>query len=737
MASSDDAPIAAFASVLVGGGSQSGGGGEVRDAWRPMLVAIVADPSGRWQSVMAGNSPEAVGTRQLLCQVAGIVRADEFHVGSCANAKLLGFAVLGGGRSDQTRTCSQQSWALIQAVEAHMKRHSRLCYLEHPALAVAEALRQEIPLPSLWRYQPMQSLGNYMFQCALRMDVAVRVTKASRCQDIGQVRLLANVMQEWAFEFGFDSRQCIARRLCAPIAEALIRGRWFGDLSVISHGLEPDEILPRLTRRELMALRKAKAVMLPPLAPRVELPGKRKGSVWSHPAPRLIRALRASRHYKSQATFEEGVRDAVVYYMDDPNLADAAIGDMPGECAPSRRTLERGRVKLDIASMLYHREWYSKAWPTFRFLAFDASPQRPGVEIFATVERIVKRQCCANMTNATTRPDVLVRRLPIACLGQGKFSLADKVQAHLHQVRLDYGPEPSRVRAANADVRQCLTDMGVELSIVDVPDRVEQALGHLSLSQTASGYMYPYALAVPGIQHILDGVLRETVEAFSWWPSWQSEAKGVCQWLHSLGHRQQLDAILRGAVVDDIERKSKSLKKSINKFAQWRWKTLYQVASGLVAKESAVRAAVSLVRDSAELSSRDAAKVNGFLSATRSALFWDRARMLLALVRPLMDFSSWVRGCDCHEAELKAGKTVRCNWKGCRAGALHQRVRIFEAEVIALRAQARAHLCVGVDSTEWIAALTRMLARAMLKFSWVNELPYLVWQATPGSKLRV
>ena len=154
-------------------------------------------------------------------------------------------------------------------------------------------------------------------------------------------------------------------------------------------------------------------------------------------------------------------------------------------------------------------------------------------------------------------------------------------------------------------------------------------------------------------------------------------------------------------------------------------------------QESAVRAAVSLVRDSAELSSRDAAKVNGFLSATRSALFWDRARMLLALVKPLMDFSSWVRGCDCHEPDLIAGKTVRCHWKGCRAGALHQRVRIFEAEIVALRAQACAHLCAGVDSTEWIAALTRVLARAMLKFSWVNELSYLVWQATPWRKLRV
>ena len=111
--------------------------------------------------------------------------------------------------------------------------------------------------------------------------------------------------------------------------------------------------------------------------------------------------------------------------------------------------------------------------------------------------------------------------------------------------------------------------------------------------------------------------------------------------------------------------------------------------------------------------------------------------MLLAFLKPLMDFSSWVRGCDCRGRDLIAGKAARCHWKGCRAGALRQRVRIFEAEIIALRAQVCAHLCVGVDSTEWIAALTRMLARAMLQFSWVNELPYLVWQATTWRKLRV
>ena len=52
---------------------------------------------------------------------------------------------------------------------------------------------------------------------------------------------------------------------------------------------------------------------------------------------------------------------------------------------PSRQTLQRGRLRLDVAAMLCRRWlWSRERRPVFRYLSYDASPQG-GVEVFATV----------------------------------------------------------------------------------------------------------------------------------------------------------------------------------------------------------------------------------------------------------------------------------------------------------------------------------------------------------------
>ena len=99
----------------------------------------------------------------------------------------------------------------------------------------------------------------------------------------------------------------------------------------------------------------------------------------------------------------------------------------------------------------------------FRYLAYDASPQR-GIELFATVERVVTVDACGNT--------VLVRerRLPLVTLGHGRASLSDKIQAHVYQTWLEYGSRLKHLRRANVVVRQCLSDMGTELGLVDAAD---------------------------------------------------------------------------------------------------------------------------------------------------------------------------------------------------------------------------------------------------------------------------
>ena len=125
---------------------------------------------------------------------------------------------------------------------------------------------------------------------------------------------------------------------------------------------------------------------------------------------------------------------------------------------PIRTKLHRARVPLDVTAMLLNRwEFARETRQIFRYIAYDASPQR-GVELFATVERVLTVDECGN--TALVRE----RRLPLVTLGHGRASLCDKIQAHVHQTWLEYGPRLTTLRRANVSVRQRLSDMGTEFA---------------------------------------------------------------------------------------------------------------------------------------------------------------------------------------------------------------------------------------------------------------------------------
>lgn len=68
-------------------------------------------------------------------------------------------------------------------------------------------------------------------------------------------------------------------------------------------------------------------------------------------------------------------------------------------------------MTLDLAAMLARRAKYRHHGPTYRYLAFGASPQR-GVEVFAIVERVVVRSELENGGASKAEE----RRLPLAAL---------------------------------------------------------------------------------------------------------------------------------------------------------------------------------------------------------------------------------------------------------------------------------------------------------------------------------
>ena len=129
-----------------------------------------------------------------------------------------------------------------------------------------------------------------------------------------------------------------------------------------------------------------------------------------------------------------------------------------------------------------------------------------------------------------------------------------------------------------------------------------------------------------------------------------------------------------------------------------------------------------------QLASRDLTTTSIFLSATKDTTFWDRASGLNTLTKPLMSLSSWIRQCDCHEAERRDGKEVHCKWAGCRASSFAARLQTARQELHDFRAQASNDRHRGIDCTTAIHMFTRALAVFDLKFSWVTEPPWLIWQ---------
>ena len=51
----------------------------------------------------------------------------------------------------------------------------------------------------------------------------------------------------------------------------------------------------------------------------------------------------------------------------------------------------------------------------------------------------------------------------------------------------------------------------------------------------------------------------------------------------------------------------------------------------------------------------------------RDKELWNQARAIAFAIKFLMILMGRLQGCHCHEEELKEGKNVHCNMKGCRA----------------------------------------------------------------------
>jgi len=458
----------------------------------------------------------------------------------------------------------------------------------------------------------------------------------------------------------------------------------------------------------------------------------------------LIAAVRAAQDLKSQDASTRTTQRVLANPLLGLQLTDADIVEATRRL-PVGKTLRRSRVRLDIASSLWQREWYGRNGPTFRYVACDASPQcQQSYEVFVSVERIVRRADVAGHSKDTFGGENMFSRLmPLVTLGHGRTALEDKVSAHIHQTSLEYGPSANHVLAAFWDARQVLSDMGTELGMANFGSVVPEVMGSLRQWPGSGhpwevslqpGHLFPLAMQVPGTLHIVDWIIRETVQAFPWWAEWQADCKRIVQFCHGQAHRERLEAIVL-AEAPEAQRPLwvTALSVATGRFAEWRWKTLAQAVKDMARLENPLRwLAAHVPRWDIEVGGRDVSSLQHLQVLCGRPLTWDRSRALAVILEPLMAFMSWLQGCDCHETEILQGEAIACNMKGCRAPALSARLQVLRQSLATLRSGSHNGQVGEVGAPEMMCVLTRALACVNLKFAWVDDLPYLVWQASPA-----
>jgi len=289
-----------------------------------------------------------------------------------------------------------------------------------------------------------------------------------------------------------------------------------------------------------------------------------------------------------------------------------------------------------------------------------------------------------------------------------------------------------------------MSDMGVEFGIANFGNALGQILGDKfvwdgdavpwTVPEAQAGemgsYMYPFALQTPGVLHIVDWIIRSTIEQLSWWPVWQLECKRLLQFCHGQAHRDRLRLLIEElAPQGQSGELARSLDVATGRFAEWRWKTLSRAVKDLGRIEGALRfLSANIDSFSSVLASRDASGMQHLQSTCASPEFWDRSKAISSLIGPLMEFMGWLQGCDCHDDQLQSGQIVACPLKGCRAKNLSARLELLCGQFRALREALRPDSFGSVDSSAISLAIAHSLASIKLKFMWVDELPYLVWQ---------
>ena len=251
--------------------------------------------------------------------------------------------------------------------------------------------------------------------------------------------------------------------------------------------------------------------------------------------------------------------------------------------------------------------------------------------------------------------------LPPAALGARASKLTNKTAALLHSLRLE---SRGREHLENicSRVVAFTTDLGTEMGLAEAlrgstilgwthPDlqthEVERADDHHDAPSRggSSPFVFPHALPVPGVLHILDNCTHQSLdEGFQHWPVYVKQLQSICAILTQKWERDVLlqDMVQKGAT----QAEQNLLNREFPTIVSWRWGSLHHVLEALLPLRPIL---VQYFSTSAFLQSKNGVDAAAVHFALRSPLFWCYTKMLFVMQDKLRELQCWAERCPCHD----------------------------------------------------------------------------------------
>ena len=670
---------------------------------------------------------------------------------------LLGFIVVSLWRFFQDWAGEAQQGDWVQTVAQKMRRglmatcrsaQGKAGHIELPIHAAA-SLNGElnfVTAPSAWSGPTFRSwleaqTVNKLFtlhkgqgrlgqECASSSGAAVSTSSADTVS-------FAALQQHWALTEHVILPTVFAHKTWGPLGEIWVRGQWPMDVVMVREGCRRNRHrLPQMPPRNLMSAYfkscPGNASGLHPsvtVEPVLEHAPERcrhvrqlQGCIVGYAAEHLIACVRATRHLRAASDLPDTVQDiAEVLPTSVSEQLRAAVAN-PSFRFPSRWTLERARVKLDLASMLARRTQLQMPEKRARALYFDASSVS-GVEIMVCVEETV-----VNLDTARAEE----RLMPLSALGHGHMGVIDKTMRICKAIFLEAGPSKSAVHKYLQEVRILGSDDGAEHYIEASADVMDFFLdGNLDpspeeLDTVAGQYLFPVGMRTLPWNHIWANIVKRVLLNLLFFPGLLTQLRKVCNFLRTKSYRRVLIACLREQGETELAKSLKSFKAS---FAKWRWETAFAVSSALMQVSTAVQRAFDPNKFH-----MDKVELQTVSEAVQDTAFWVKTSAVAALGQHTEETRAWGRQCSCHPGEALAaarkGQVFTCpnNLKSRRGAELKNKLdevlTDWRDKYVNMPPSWHEYGIAGAMSSAYM----QMASEAALKFDVVHRWPHIVWR---------